>query len=125
MKLNILKIEVALQTILTLGCLIYLIIDYNNQALASDFFIALFFIGAANQLGFLIRVFTVASKFHRYYFFGVILFFILLYFLSSMYANSNIDFVMYFMGIGGILFNIYYLIYGFYIIKNYEANKKE
>lgn len=125
MKLNILKTEVALQNILSLGSLIYLVIDYNKQAQASDFFIALFFIGAANLLGFLIRVSTVASKFHRYYFFGVILFFISLYFVSLMYADSNIDFVMYFMGIGGVLFNIYYLIYGFYIIKTYEANKKE
>lgn len=125
MKLNILKAEVILQTILSLGSLIYLIIDYNKLAQVSDFFIALFFIGFANLLGFLIRVFTVASKFHRYYFFGVILFFISLYFVSLMYADSNIDFVMYFMGIGGVLFNIYYLIYGFYIIKNYEANKKE
>lgn len=119
MKLNILKTEVALQTILTLGCLIYLIIDYNKQAQASDFFIALFFIGAANLLGFLIRASTVASKFHRYYFFGVILFFLSLYFIASIFVDSNIDFIMYFMGIGGVLFNIYYLIYRFYIIKNY------
>lgn len=118
MKLNILKTEVIFQTILSLGSLIYLIIDYNKHDQASDFFIVLFFIGVSNLLGFLIRISTVASKFHRYYFFGVIVFFLSLYFMASMYVNSNVDFVMYFMGFGGILFNIYYLIYGFTIIKN-------
>lgn len=121
MKLNILKTEVIFQTILSLGSLIYLIIDYNKHDQASDFFIALFFIGVSNLLGFLIRISTVASKFHRYYFFGVIVFFLSLYFTASMYVNSNVDFVMYFMGTGGILFNIYYLIYGFIIIKNYST----
>lgn len=121
MKLNILKTEVIFQTILSLGSLIYLIIDYNKHDQASDFFIALFFIGVSNILGFLIRISTVASKFHRYYFFGVIVFFLSLYFMASMYVNSDIDFVMYFMGIGGILFNIYYLFYGFTIIKNYPT----
>lgn len=121
MKLNILKTEVIFQTILSLGSLIYLIIDYNKHDQASDFFIALFFIGVSNLLGFLIRISTVASKFHRYYFFGVIVFFLSLYFTASMYVNSNVDFVMYFMGTGGILFNIYYLIYGSIIIKNYPT----
>lgn len=121
MKLKILKTEVIFQTILSLGSLIYLIIDYNKHDQASDFFIALFFIGVSNLLGFLIRISTVASKFHRYYFFGVIVFFLSLYFMASMYVNSNVDFVMYFMGTGGILFNIYYLIYGSIIIKNYPT----
>lgn len=121
MKSNILKTEVIFQTILSLGSLIYLIIDYNKHDQASDFFIVLFFIGVSNLLGFLIRISTVASKFHRYYFFGVIVFFLSLYFMASMYVNSDIGFVMYFMGIGGILFNIYYLIYGFTIIKNYPT----
>ncbi|OCK51558.1 hypothetical protein BA768_15570 [Chryseobacterium sp. CBo1] len=121
MKLNILKAEVIFQTILSLGSLFYILVDYSKQDQASDFFIALFFMGVANLLGFLIRICTVASKFHRYYFFGVILFFISLYAISSLSINSNIDFEIYFMGIGGILFNMYYLIYGFYVIKNYRG----
>lgn len=120
MKLNILKVEVIFQIILSLGSLFYILVDYSKHGQASDFFIALFFIGVANLLGFLIRISTVASKFHRYYFFGVILFFISLYAISCFSINSNVDFVMYFMGAGGILFNIYYLAYGFYIIKNYK-----
>ncbi|WP_175621645.1 hypothetical protein [Chryseobacterium schmidteae] len=119
MKLNILKTEVAFQTLLSLGSFLYLIIDYDKQAQASDFFIALFFIGVANLLGFLIRISLVASKFHRYYFFGVILFFLLLFGISSLTIDSKVEFAMNFMGIGGILFNIYYLAYGFYLIRNY------
>lgn len=119
MKLNILKTEVAFQTLLSLGSFLYLVIDYNKQDQASDFFIALFFIGVANLLGFLIRISVVASKFHRYYFFGVILFFLLLFGISSLTIDSKVEFAMNFMGIGGILFNIYYLAYGFYLIRNY------
>ncbi len=33
--------------------------------------------------------------------------------------------VFYFMGIGGVLFNIYYLLYGFYLIKVTQKNKTE
>ncbi|MFL9833799.1 hypothetical protein [Chryseobacterium terrae] len=120
MKLNILKGELIFQTLLSLGSFIYLLINYNASNQASDFFIALFFIGVSNLLGFLVRISTVSSKFHRYYFFGVILFFITLYLATSVTINSNVEFVMYFMGIGGILFNIYYLLYGFCIIKNYS-----
>ncbi|OBW42458.1 hypothetical protein AB670_01159 [Chryseobacterium sp. MOF25P] len=120
MKLNILKTEVAFQILLSLGSFLYLVIDHNKQNQASDFFIALFFIGVANLLGFLIRISVVASKLHRYYFFGVILFFLLLFGISSLTIDSKVDFVMNFMGIGGILFNIYYLVYGFYLIRNHS-----
>lgn len=120
MKLNILKTEVAFQTLLSLGSFLYLVIDYDKQNQASDFFIALFFIGVANLLGFLIRISLVASKFHRYYFFGVILFFLLLFGLSLLTMDSKVEFVMNFMGIGGILFNIYYLAYGFSLIRNHS-----
>lgn len=120
MKLNILKVELIFQILLSLGSFIYLVIDYDKLNQASGFFIILFFIGVSNLLGFLIRISTVSSRFNRYYILGVILFFLSLYLLFSVNGDSNINFVMYFMGIGGLLFNIYYLFYGFYIIKKYS-----
>lgn len=117
MKINILKSEVILQTMLTVGSIMYVLFNYiqNNQGL--DFFIALFLIGVSNLVGFLIRVSVSKSKFHRYYFFGVILFFIILYLAKAYTGDSQLDYILYFMGIGGMLFNIYYLIYGFYLIR--------
>ncbi|GAA4153893.1 hypothetical protein GCM10022217_10150 [Chryseobacterium ginsenosidimutans] len=122
MKLNILKAEVIFQTILSFGSLLYIIFDYTQNAQGTDFFIALFFVGVSNLLGFLIRISLIASRFHRYYFFGVVLFFLTLYFITALSVDSKIEFAFYFMGIGGVLFNIYYLIYGFYLI---ETKKEE
>ncbi|MEG0760341.1 hypothetical protein [Chryseobacterium sp.] len=122
MKLNILKIEVIFQIILSLGSLFYILVDYSKHDQASDFFIALFFIGVANLLGFLIRISTVASKFHRYYFFGVLAFFLLLYTLVK--VDVKMDYTLNYMVIGGVLFNIYYLYYGFLVIKKISNQVK-
>ncbi|MGI9653002.1 hypothetical protein [Chryseobacterium sp. RLHN22] len=118
MKLNILKTEVIFQTLLTFVSLVWVVLTEG-----SEFFIALFFIGASNLLGFILRISLVASKFHRYYFFGVILFFLILYGITSLTVDSNMEFATYFMGIGGMLFNIYYLVYGFYLIETMKQNK--
>ena len=123
MKLNILKTEVIFQTLLTFVSLIYVIFDWIQKTEVAEIFIALFFIGVSNLLGFLLRISLVASKFHRYYFFGVILFFLILYGITSLTANPHIEFAIYFMGIGGMFFNIYYLIYGFCLIKTMKENK--
>jgi hypothetical protein len=117
MKLNILKAEVIFQMIVSFVSLIWIIFDYAQKTEGADFFIALFFVGVSNLLGFLIRISLIASKFHRYYFFGVILFFLTLYFATALCVDSKIEYVFYFMGVGGVLFNIYYLMYGFYLIK--------
>lgn len=124
MKLNILKAEVIFQTILTFVSLAYVFFDYVQKTEGMEFFIALFVIGVSNLLGFLLRISLVASKLHRYYFFGVILFFLILYGITSLTVNSNIEFAIYFMVIGGMLFNIYYLVYGFCLIKTMKQNKK-
>ena len=121
MKNNILKAEVIFQILVSLISLLYVMADYQQKTLGSEFFIALFYVGVSNLIGFLLRVSLSKSKFHRYYFFGVILFFIILYILAVSVIDSKTDFIMYFMGAGGVLFNIYYLAYGFYLAKNNTA----
>lgn len=123
MKLNILKAEVIFQTLLTFISLKYVIFDYVQKTEGTKFFIALFFIGVSNLLGFLLRISFVGSQFHRYYFFGVILFFLILYGITSLTVDSHIEFAIYFMGVGGMLFNVYYLVYGFCLIKTMKQNK--
>ena len=115
MKLKILITELAFQTLLTVGSIFCVMYEYfqNDQLMA--FFIALFFVGSGNLLGFLIRISVIASKFHRYYFFGVIVFFLLIFLLSTF--DPNVEIIFNFLGIGGLLFNLYYLIYGFFIVK--------
>lgn len=121
MKQKILITELIFQTLLTLGSILYIIYNYFQTDSFSEFFIALFFVGVANLLGFIIRITLITSKFQRYYFFGVILFFIALYVLCKF--DFDTVFILYYLGIGGALFNIYYLLYGFYLIKNYPTDK--
>ncbi|MDR6156850.1 hypothetical protein QF023_000366 [Chryseobacterium sp. SLBN-27] len=121
MKLTILKTEVIVQTVVSLAFFLPVAVNYYHKTQQSDFFITLFFVGISNLIGFLLRVSLSKSRFHRYYFFGVILFFIILYFNAVYLIDFRKDFVINFMGIGGVFFNIYYLIYGFYIIKNDAA----
>jgi hypothetical protein len=123
MKLKILKVEVIFQLMVSLIGLLYVIIDYSQKSVGMAFFIALFYVGISNLLGFLLRVSLFTSKFNRYYFFSVILFFVILYLASILAVDSRIDMVFYFMGIGGVLFNIYYLLYGFYLIKVTHKDK--
>jgi hypothetical protein len=125
MKLTILKTEVIVQTVVSLAFFLPVAVNYYQKTQQSDFFIALFFVGISNLIGFLLRVLISKSRFHRYYFCGVILFFIILYFNAVYLIDFRKDFVINFMGIGGVFFNIYYLIYGFYNIKTMQQNKIE
>lgn len=115
MKLKILITELAFQILLNIGSIFYVIYEYfkNDQLMA--FFIALFFVGSGNLLGFLIRISMIANKFHRYYFFGVIVFFLLIFLLSKF--DPNVEIIFNFLGMGGVLFNLYYLIYGYLTIR--------
>lgn len=125
MERKILKGEAVFQTVISLIFFSYAIADYFEQTPGTEFFIALFYIGISNLIGFLLRVSLSKSRFHRYYFYGVILFFIILYFSAAYLSDSRMDFVVSFMGIGGVLFNIYYLIYGFYNVKTMQQKKTE
>ncbi|MCI3937122.1 hypothetical protein MQX03_07915 [Chryseobacterium aahli] len=115
MKLKILITELVFQILLSAGSIFCVIYEYfkNDQLMA--FFIALFFVGCGNLFGFLIRISVIASKFHRYYFFGVIVFFFLIYLLSKF--DPNVEIIFNFLGMGGVLFNLYYLIYGYFMIR--------
>ncbi len=122
MKLKILMTELTFQILLTIGSMIYLINDYFQKDRINEFFIVLFFVGTANLLGFVLRISLVSSKFHRYYFFGVIVFFLAAYIITRFDPEASI--VIYFLGIGGILFNVYYLIYGFFAVKKLSDEMK-
>ncbi|WP_294321027.1 hypothetical protein [uncultured Chryseobacterium sp.] len=123
MKTTILKGEAILQAIISLVFFLYAFADYNRHTPGSEFFIALFYIGVSNLIGFLLRVSLSKSRFHRYYFYGVILFFVILYFMAVLFSDSKMDYVINFMGIGGVIFNMYYLGYGFYMVKTMHQNK--
>ncbi|WBX98149.1 hypothetical protein [Chryseobacterium gambrini] len=125
MERKILKGEVIFQTVVSLVFFLPVAVNYYQKTQRSDFFIALFYVGISNLIGFLFRVLLSKSKFHRYYFYGVILFFIILYFSAAYLSDSRTDYVANFMGIGGVLFNIYYLIYGFYNVKTMQQTKTE
>jgi hypothetical protein len=125
MERKILTGEAVFQTVISLIFFSCAIADYFKQTPGTEFFIALFYIGISNLIGFLLRVSLSKSRFHRYYFYGVILFFIILYFGAVYLSDSRMDFEVSFMGIGGVLFNIYYLIYGFYNVKMMQQNKTE
>ncbi|MFY7844318.1 hypothetical protein [Chryseobacterium gambrini] len=125
MERKILKGEVIFQTVVSLVFFLPVAVNYYQKTQRSEFFIALLFIGISNVFGFLVRISLFASKFHRYYFFGVLIFFQLLFVAVLLFNDSKIEYVLYFMGIGGVLFNIYYLIYGFYNVKTMQQNKTE
>lgn len=124
MKLRILKAETIFQTMVSFAGLVYICLDYNQKPI-SKFFIALFFVGVSNLLGFLLRILMSKSKFHQYYLFGVILFFVTIYFAAVFSSDFNRDLILYFIGIGGVLFNIYYIVYGFYLNKSLEPHIAE
>ncbi|SMP21165.1 hypothetical protein [Chryseobacterium profundimaris] len=124
MKLRILKAETIFQTMVSLAGLVYICLDYNQKPIAK-FFIALFFVGVSNLLGFLLRVLISKSKFHQYYVFAVILFFVVIYFAAVFSSDSNRDAILYLMGIGGVLFNIYYIAYGFHLFESLQPHITE
>ncbi|MBD8082743.1 hypothetical protein [Chryseobacterium caseinilyticum] len=118
MKLKILVTELVFQILLGIGstlCVTY-------QYLQNDFLLALFFIGVGNLLGFFIRLSIVESPFNKYYFYGIVVFFVMTFVLYKFDFGEEIIFK--FLGIGGVLFNLYYLIYGFINIKKLSDETK-
>jgi hypothetical protein len=122
MKFKILTAELSFQILLTVGSIIYLIMDYIQKDQINEIFLSMFFVGIANLVGFVIRISMTASKFHLYYFLGVIIFFLFLYLLTQI--KSEMNFTINYMQIGGVLFNIYYLIYGFINVKKISNEMK-
>lgn len=124
MKFKILKIEVASQFLLTIACLLfflYVIVFTDQHDLEIIYWGLLFLIGVFNLIGLVIRLFLVRSKLNFIYLFIVLTFFILsfvLYFFLDYDVERDVDDLMNYLFLFGSLFNIYYLSYGYLLIKN-------
>lgn len=118
--LTILKTEVILQTIFSIVLIIlctYNSIFSGKQDLNFTFLFGILLIGIFNFLGYLlIRSEYIISNFNNFYFWGVILIFLI--FAVLLLIDTSIAFLIaIFLG---SLFNIYYIIYGFILIKNWH-----
>ena len=126
MKFKILKIEVASQFLLTIACLLfflYIIVFTDEHDLEIIYWSLLFLIGVFNLIGLVIRLFLVRSKLNFIYLFVVLTFFILsfvLYFFLDYDFERDVDDFMNYLILFGSLFNIYYLSYGYLLIKNWQ-----
>ena len=126
MKFKILKIEVASQFLLTIACLLfflYVIVFTDEHDLEIIYWGLLFLIGVFNLIGLGIRLFLVRSKLNFIYLFIVLTFFILsfvLYFFLDYDFERDVDDLMIYLFLFGFLFNIYYLSYGYLLIKNWQ-----
>ena len=126
MKFKILKIEVATQFLLTIACLLfflYVIVFTDEHDLEIIYWGLLFLIGVFNLIGLGIRLFLVRSKLNFLYLFIVLTFFILsvvLYFFLDYDFERDVDDFMIYLFLFGSLFNIYYLSYGYLLIKNWQ-----
>jgi hypothetical protein len=122
MNLKILVTELVFQILLSTGSTLCVTYQYFQNDFLLAFFIALFFIGVGNLLGFFIRLSTIESPFNKYYFYGIVVFFVMTFLLYKFDFGEEIIFK--FLGIGGVLFNLYYLIYGFLNIKKLSDETK-
>lgn len=113
-KLSILKIETILQSIISAAAAFFFLSDWNMFIL-----FGLFWIGVSNIVGFLIRIFLIQSKFNIIYSAAVVLFFLLLGFFAS-FTTFLDEYFVHFIFIFGILLNLFYIFYGFILIKNWN-----
>lgn len=118
-KLSILKIETILQSIISAVAAFFFLSDWNMFIL-----FGLFWIGVSNIVGFLIRIFLIQSKFNIIYSAAVVLFFLLLGFLAS-FTTFLDEYFVHFISIFGILLNLFYIFYGFILIKNWNQKSIE
>ncbi|KQS91950.1 hypothetical protein [Chryseobacterium sp. Leaf394] len=118
MKLKILVTELVFQILLSTGSTLCVTYQYFQN----DFLLALFFVGVGNLFGFFIRLSTIESPFNKYYLYGIMVFFVMTFVLYKFDFGKEIIFK--FWGIDGILFNLYYLIYGFINIKKLSDETK-
>lgn len=122
MKLKILTVELVFQILLSIGSTLCVIYQYFQNDFLMAFLIALFFVGVGNLIGFFVRLSTIESQFHKYYSYGVIAFFVLTFLLYKFDLEEETIFN--FLGIGGVLFNLYYLMYGFINVKKLSDETK-
>lgn len=114
-KLKILRIEVIFQLILTIVCaLLWLIFSLDSDI---DYIVAgsLLIVGIFNVSGFIFRIIIVKHKLNVIYGYLVLLFFIVLFSIYGTISNS-LDGL--YIQILGSVFNLFYVGYGFIILKN-------
>lgn len=122
MKLKILTVELVFQSLLSIVTTLCVIYQYFQNDFLMAFLIALFFVGIGNLIGFFVRLSTIESPFNKYYFYGIAVFFILTFLLYKFDLEEETIFS--FLGIGGVLFNLYYLFYGFINVKKLSDEAK-
>ncbi|SFH91290.1 hypothetical protein SAMN05443292_0753 [Halpernia frigidisoli] len=115
MKTKILKIELAIQLLIILASLVYYFFNVKDGFFI--IFTILPILAVSNFIGFLVRIFTIKSKFMMYYFFIVLIFFLSLYIFGS-FLNLNDEFFMLYLIIISLLISLYYTLSGFYLIKD-------
>lgn len=122
MKLKILTVELVFQSLLSIVTTLCVIYQYFQNDFLMAFLIALFFVGIGNLIGFFVRLSTIESPFNKYYFYGIVVFFVLTFLLNKFDLEEETIFS--FLGIGGVLFNLYYLFYGFINVKKLSDEAK-
>lgn len=122
MKLKILTVELVFQSLLSIVTTLCVIYQYFQNDFLMAFLIALFFVGIGNLIGFFVRLSTIESPFNKYYFYGIVVFFVLTFLLYKFDLEEETIFS--FLGIGGVLFNLYYLFYGFINVKKLSDEAK-
>ena len=130
MKRKILKIEVISQFVLTISFFLFFLysIFFIAQKIELIYFGLLFLIGAFNLIGLVIRLFLVRSTLNFIYLISVLAFFILsfaIYYFQYLDFEGDADLIMKYLFSFGLLFNIYYIAYGYYMLKNWTQEKLE
>ena len=121
MKTKILKIELAIQLLIILASLIYYFFNVKDGFFI--IFTILPILAVSNFIGFLVRIFTIKSKFMMYYFFIVLIFFFSLYIFGP-FLNLNDDFFMLYLIIISLLISLYYTLSGFYLINDLKSKSQ-
>ncbi|WP_262152315.1 hypothetical protein [Chryseobacterium foetidum] len=122
MKLKILTVELVFQILLSIGSTLCVVYQYFQNDFLMAFLIALFFVGIGNLIGFFIRLSTIQSPFNKYYFYGIVVFFAMTFLLYKF--DFGEETIFNFLGIGGVLFNLYYLMYVFINVKKLSDEAK-
>ena len=123
-KLKVLKKEVKLQMILSSIALVICLFALSmgeKDTRAFAILISLFLIGVFNLIGFVVRLFVVKDSFNLMYLAAVLIFFFGFIFILDQRESVQIIYV----GIGGVLLNIYYLWYGHHLTKNWNSGVVE
>jgi len=124
MKLKILKIELAFQILLFLACGIWFILGGLSQNTSYILFYILPLLALSNLVGFLIRIFTVKSKWMMYYFFAVLIYLTTLFLMALSGESPTSTFSKAYLFGGSLLLSLFYTISGFFILKETKRNSE-